>query len=113
MALDGIVRVVDAFFRHWDDTAKMWPALVSERSRKTGWPREGVTGAIALPGLSGGWGLSGNATRSCGVIGGSLHATCCLDSWNHPRALSASVMACDYGEPAHFISRTVRLGRRR
>ena len=24
MALDGIVRVVDAFFRHWDDTEKMW-----------------------------------------------------------------------------------------
>src|SRR5262245_1255443 len=24
MALDGIVRMVDAFFRHWDDTEKMW-----------------------------------------------------------------------------------------
>jgi hypothetical protein len=23
MALDGIVRMVDAFFRHWDDTEKM------------------------------------------------------------------------------------------
>jgi hypothetical protein len=24
LALDGIVRTVDAFFRHWDDTEKMW-----------------------------------------------------------------------------------------
>ena len=24
MALDGIVRMVDAFFRQWDDTEKMW-----------------------------------------------------------------------------------------
>jgi hypothetical protein len=24
MALDGIVRMVDAYFRHWDDTEKMW-----------------------------------------------------------------------------------------
>src|SRR5262245_7738826 len=24
VALDGIVRTVDAFFRHWDDTEKMW-----------------------------------------------------------------------------------------
>ena len=24
MALDGIVRMVDAFFRHWDDAKKMW-----------------------------------------------------------------------------------------
>src|SRR5262249_9738785 len=24
MALDGIVLMVDAFFRHWDDTEKMW-----------------------------------------------------------------------------------------
>ena len=24
MALDGIVRTVGAFFRHWDDTEKMW-----------------------------------------------------------------------------------------
>jgi hypothetical protein len=24
MALDGIVGMVDAFFRHWDDTEKMW-----------------------------------------------------------------------------------------
>ncbi len=24
MTLDGIVRTVDAFFRHWDDTEKMW-----------------------------------------------------------------------------------------
>ena len=24
MALDGIGRTVDAFFRHWDDTEKMW-----------------------------------------------------------------------------------------
>jgi hypothetical protein len=24
MSLDGIVRMVDAFFRHWDDTEKMW-----------------------------------------------------------------------------------------
>jgi hypothetical protein len=24
MALDGIVRMVDAFFRHWDDAEKMW-----------------------------------------------------------------------------------------
>ena len=24
MALDSIVRTVDAFFRHWDDTEKMW-----------------------------------------------------------------------------------------
>jgi hypothetical protein len=23
-ALDGIVRMVDAFFRHWDDAEKMW-----------------------------------------------------------------------------------------
>jgi hypothetical protein len=23
MSLDGIVRMVDAFFRHWDDTEKM------------------------------------------------------------------------------------------
>ena len=24
MSLDGIVRMVDAFFRHWDDAEKMW-----------------------------------------------------------------------------------------
>ena len=24
MALDGIVRMVDVFFRHWDDAKKMW-----------------------------------------------------------------------------------------
>jgi len=24
MALDGVVRMVDAYFRHWDDTEKMW-----------------------------------------------------------------------------------------
>src|SRR2546430_15750170 len=24
MTFDGIVRTVDAFFRHWDDTEKMW-----------------------------------------------------------------------------------------
>jgi hypothetical protein len=24
MSLDGIVRMVDGFFRHWDDTEKMW-----------------------------------------------------------------------------------------
>ena len=24
MALDSIVRMVDAFFRHWDDAEKMW-----------------------------------------------------------------------------------------
>jgi hypothetical protein len=24
MPLDGIVRMVDAYFRHWDDTEKMW-----------------------------------------------------------------------------------------
>jgi hypothetical protein len=24
MSLDGIVRMVDVFFRHWDDTKKMW-----------------------------------------------------------------------------------------
>src|SRR5262249_22647736 len=24
MSLDGIVRMVDAYFRHWDDTEKMW-----------------------------------------------------------------------------------------
>jgi len=24
MALDEIVRMVDAYFRHWDDTEKMW-----------------------------------------------------------------------------------------
>jgi hypothetical protein len=24
LALDGIVRTVGAFFRHWDDTEKMW-----------------------------------------------------------------------------------------
>ena len=24
MALDGIVRMVDALFRHWDDAKKMW-----------------------------------------------------------------------------------------
>jgi hypothetical protein len=24
VALDGIVRMVDAFFRHWDDAEKMW-----------------------------------------------------------------------------------------
>jgi hypothetical protein len=24
MALDGIVRMVDAYFRHWDDAEKMW-----------------------------------------------------------------------------------------
>ena len=24
MSLDGIVRTVDAFFRHWDDSEKMW-----------------------------------------------------------------------------------------
>ena len=24
MSLDGIVRTVDAFFRHWDDAEKMW-----------------------------------------------------------------------------------------
>src|SRR5260370_35189909 len=24
VALDGVVRTVDAFFRHWDDTEKMW-----------------------------------------------------------------------------------------
>ena len=24
MALDGIVRMVDAFFRHWDDAEEMW-----------------------------------------------------------------------------------------
>ena len=24
MALEGIVRILDAFFRHWDDAEKMW-----------------------------------------------------------------------------------------